>query len=67
MQTSHRNYADLWRTRESSLAIIRAGVAQDERMPPFIEYDPQYRPRKFSDPPQVPGTLGPYTSFPAQP
>ena len=53
--------------RESNLAIIRAGIAQDERIPPFIEYDPQYRPRKFSDPPQVPGTPGPYTSFPAQP
>ncbi len=53
--------------RESNLAIIRAGIAQHERIPPFIEYDPQYRPREFSDPPPVPGTPGPYTSFPAQP
>jgi hypothetical protein len=28
-----------------------------------MEYDPHYRPRKFSDPPQVPGTPGPYTHF----
>ena len=40
---------------ECNLAIIRAGFAQDERILPFIEYDPQYRPRKFSDPSRVPG------------
>jgi hypothetical protein len=52
---------------ESNLAIVRAGVAQDERVAPFIEYNPQFRPRKFSDPPDVPGAPGPHTSFPAQP
>ena len=52
---------------ERNLAIVRAGVAQDERVAPFIEYNPQFRPRKFSDPPDVPGAPGPYTSFPVHP
>jgi hypothetical protein len=39
---------------ESNLAVVKQGVAEDDRIPPYIEYDPQFHPHKFSDPPEGP-------------
>lgn len=52
---------------ERNLAVVRSGVAQDERVPPFIEYDPQFTPRKLSDrpaPPQLPDPLAQFQDRP---
>jgi hypothetical protein len=39
---------------ERNFAFVRQAAAQDDRVPPLIEYSQQYRPRKFSDPPLPP-------------
>src|SRR5260370_29674556 len=38
----------------ANLAMVRLGAAQNDRVPPLIEYSPEYRPHKFSDPPGPP-------------
>ncbi len=39
---------------ENNLAVVKQGVVQDDRVPPYIEYDPQFHPHKFSDSPEGP-------------
>jgi hypothetical protein len=37
-----------------NLATVRAGIAEDERVPPLREYDPNFHPGKYSDLPTTP-------------
>jgi hypothetical protein len=39
---------------ENNLAVVRAGASEDDRVPPLVEYDPQFHPRRLSDPPEPP-------------
>lgn len=42
---------------ERNLAVVKQGASQDDRIPPYIEYDPQFHPPRFSDPPTPPWSV----------